>query len=117
MCLPCTLRPEAVSTIPLGVGVGVGVTVGVAVGVAVTVGVTVGVAVGVGVGVIDGVGVGVGHGVPSPWHQVMSTVSTRQPSSEPLLSLAIRQRSVLGIKRNGRYATVVMKPSELPLQA
>jgi hypothetical protein len=46
------------------------------------------VAVGVGVG---GVGVGV-HG--SPWHQVMFTVSTRQPSVESLLSLAMRQRSL-----------------------
>jgi hypothetical protein len=101
----------------MGVGRGRGVTLGVELAVGVGVTVTVGVAVGVGVGVIGGVGVGVGHGVPCPWHQVMSTVSTRQPSSEPLLSLAIRQRSVLGIKRNGRYATVVMKPSELPLQA
>ncbi len=45
VCLPCTLRPEAVSTIWPGVGVAVGVAVGVGVGVAV------GVAVGVGVGV------------------------------------------------------------------
>jgi len=51
VCLPCTLRPEAVSVIWPGVGVGVGVTVGVGVGVGVTVGVGVGVTVGVGVGV------------------------------------------------------------------
>ena len=107
-----------------GVGVGVtdGVTVGVADGVTdgVTVGVTVGltVGVGVGVGVIGGVGVGVGHGVPSPWHQVMSTVSTRQPSLEPPVSLAIRQRSLLlPAKMKGRFTTVVIKPSELPLHA
>jgi hypothetical protein len=45
-------------------------------------------------------------------------VSTRQPSLELLVSLAIRQRSLLsmaGIK--GTVTTVVMKPSELPLQA
>ena len=48
------------------------------------------VAVGVGVGVIGG-GVGV-QGGPWPWHQLMLTVSTRQPSLEPLVSLAIRQR-------------------------
>src|SRR6266536_6280031 len=60
VCLPCTLRPEAVRVIPLGVGVGV--TVGVTVGVGVGVGV--GVAVGVGVGVAVAVGEGVGVGVP-----------------------------------------------------
>jgi hypothetical protein len=62
VCLPCTLRPEAVSVIPLGVGVAVGVAVGVGVGVAVgvTVGVGVGVTVGVGVGVAVGVDVGLG---------------------------------------------------------
>src|SRR5438132_5284568 len=46
VCLPCTLRPCALSVIAPGVGVGVGVTVGVCVGV--------GVAVGVGVGVGGG---------------------------------------------------------------
>jgi hypothetical protein len=63
VCLPWTLRPEAVSVIPLGVGVGVGVTVGVGLGVGVTVGVGVGVGGGVGVGVGVGVTVGVGVGV------------------------------------------------------
>jgi len=99
----------------VGVGVIVGVTVAVGVPVGVTVGVRVGVTVGVGVGVI-GVGVGV-HGGPWPWHQVMSTVSTRQPSFDPLLSLAIRQRSLPGCWIAGTLTTVVMKPSELPLQA
>jgi hypothetical protein len=61
-----------------GVGCGLGVTLG-AVGVDVT----------VGVGAGDGE-----HGGPCPWHQVMLTVSTRQPSLEPLVSLAIRQRSM-----------------------
>ena len=56
MCLPRTLRPEALSVITPGVGVGVGVTVGVGVGVGVDVGVGVGVAVGVGLGVPCGVG-------------------------------------------------------------
>jgi hypothetical protein len=60
VCLPCTLRPAALSVIPPGVGVGVGVTVGVGVGV----GVGGGVGVGVGVGVAVGVGVGVGVGPP-----------------------------------------------------
>ena len=72
-----------------------GVGVGVIVGVTVTVGVTVGLTVGVTVAV--GVGVGEGHGVPIPWHQVMSSVSTRQPSLEPVVSLAKRQRSLPGI--------------------
>ncbi len=93
--------------------VAVGVTVGVAVGVAV--GVTVGVTDGVGVGVIGGVGVGVG--VPEKWHQTMLVVSMRQPSLEPLLSLAIRQRSTPFPSSWGMFTTVVMKPSELPLHA
>src|SRR5467141_3155508 len=46
VCLPCTLRPCALSVIAPGVGVGVGVTVGVGVGVGVAVGVGVGVGVG-----------------------------------------------------------------------
>ena len=75
--------------VTLGVDVAVGVGEGVIAGVGVTVGVTVGVPEGVGVGVIGGVGVGE-HG--GPWHQVMLKVSTRQPSLEPLVSLAIRQR-------------------------
>jgi hypothetical protein len=44
-------------------------------------------------------------------------VSTRQPSLEPLVSLAIRQRSLPPVGIKGRFTTVVMKPSELPLQA
>ena len=95
----------------LGVGVGLGVTLGVVV--AVGVGVAVGVVVAVAVAV--GVGVGVSHGTGS--HQAIRTVSTRQPSLEPLLSLAIRQRSLPPAGMSGRFTTVVMKPSELPLQA
>jgi hypothetical protein len=49
--------------------------------------------VGVGVNVAEAVGVGV-HGGPIPRHQMILTVSTRQPSSEPLVSLAILQRSL-----------------------
>ena len=53
---------------------------------------------GVDLGVAVGFAVGVAHGVPCPWHQVMWTVSTRQPSPEPVESLAIRHRSlVLGV--------------------
>jgi hypothetical protein len=107
--------------VAVAVGVGVGVTVAVGVAVGVTVGLTVGVTVAVGVGVIGGVGVGViegvGHGVPIPSHQVISTVSTRQPSLEPLLSLAIRQRSLPGFRIPGKFTSVVMNPSELPLHA
>ena len=80
---------------------------------------------GVGVGVTDAVGVGViggvdpQGGVGSPLrgiglHHVILTVSTRQPSLEPLLSLAILHRS---IPKAGMSITVVMKPPELPLQA
>jgi hypothetical protein len=84
--------------------------------VGVIVAVTVAVAVGVGVGV-GGVGVGV-HGGPCPAHQVMWSVSTRQPSLPPLMSLAMRQRSLrLKLTSSGRSTTVVMNPSELPLQA
>jgi hypothetical protein len=62
----------------------------------VAVGVALGVLVAVAVEVGDAVGVNVGdaQGVPCPWHQAMLTVSTRQPSFEPLLSLAMRQRSL-----------------------
>src|SRR6266550_563472 len=60
VCLPCTLRPDAVSVIWTGVGVGVGVTVGVGVGVGVGLGVGVGVGIGGSLGVSDGPGVGVG---------------------------------------------------------
>lgn len=122
-----------------GVGCGLGVTLGVGVavggGVSVSVGVTVGVTVG-GVGVIEGVGVGVGVGVTvgvtvgvgvlggvGVGHGIgaqptIPIVSTRQPSLDPLVSLAIRQRSLLIAGRvTGRVTTVVMKPCELPLQA
>jgi hypothetical protein len=101
------------------VGRGLGVTLGVAVAVALGVGVTVGVTVGVGVGVIGvgvAVGVGVGHGIGA--QPAILTVSTRHPSLEPLVSLAILQRSWLtGGTVTGRLTTVVMKPCELPLQA
>lgn len=94
----------------MAVAVALGVVVGVAVDEAE--------AVAVGVGVIGGValGVGVGHGFGT--HPAILTVSTRQPSLEPLLSLAIRQRSlVLPEKKRGRFTTVVTKPPELPLHA
>lgn len=110
-------------TFGLAVGVGLAVAVGVAVGVRVTVAVGVGVNETVGVGVTVAVAVGVGvavaveQGVPWPWHQVILTLSTRQPSLEAVVSLAIRQRSLLGIWTAGRLTTVVIKPSESPLQA
>ena len=64
-----------------------------------------------------GVGGGVGVGVPEKWHQTMLVVSTRQPSLEPVLSLAIRQRSTAFESSGGRFTTVVIKPSEFPLHA
>jgi hypothetical protein len=78
--------------------------------VAVGVGVNVALAVGV------GVAVGVAVGVPKVRHSVTTTSSTRQPSLEPLVSLAMRQRSTC-IKANGRFTVAVTKPSELPLHA
>ena len=97
-------------TLGLAVGVGLGVIVGVAVAVAV------GVAVGVDEAVAVALGVGEGHGFGT--HPAILTVSTRQPSLAPLLSLAIRQRSLLSpAKMKGRFTTVVIKPSELPLHA
>jgi hypothetical protein len=99
-------------TLGLAVGVGVGVIVGVAVAVAV------GVALGVAVGVEDAVGVAVGVGHGSLTQPKISTVSTRQPSLDPVVSLAIRQRSLLFRGRKiGRLTTVVTKPSDLPLHA
>ena len=87
---------------------------GVARGIAVAVAVALGVDEAVGVAVA--VGVGEGHGFGT--HPAILTVSTRQPSLEPLVSLAIRQRSlVLPAKNKGRFTTVVIKPSELPLHA
>jgi hypothetical protein len=99
----------------VGRGVAVGVLAGVFVGVALgeTVAVTVAVAVAVGVGVAVAVAVG----VPEKWHQTTLAVSTRQPSLDPVLSLAMRQRSTPLISSPGRVTTVVMKPPELPLQA
>ena len=102
--------------VTLGVIVGVAVAVAVGVGETVTVGLAVAVAVAVGVALAEAVGVGV-HPAKK-WHQVMLTVSTRHPSFELLLSLAIRQRSLLPMGRKiGRLTTVVTNPSELPLQA
>jgi hypothetical protein len=70
----------------------------------------------VAVGVIGGVGVAVHGGMVL--HQLMLMLSTRQPSPEPLVSLAIRQRNLAPVvTRKGRFTTVVMKPFELPLQA
>jgi hypothetical protein len=103
--------------VTLGVAVGVGVTVAVGVAVGVTLGLT------VAVGVTVGVGVGGWHGpvaLPSRGtgtHAVMLTVSTRQPSPEPLVSLAIRQRSRAWAPNKGMLTTVVTNPPELPLQA
>jgi hypothetical protein len=103
----------------LGVGRGLGVAMGRALGVglgeAVAVGVPVAVAVAVGVGE-GGVGVGV-HDEGSPWHPKTWTVSTRQPSLEPLVSLAIRQRNLTSRPPGLSSTTVVMKPPESPLQA
>ena len=67
--------------------------VGVIVGVAVMVPVGEGVAVAVGVGVAVAVAVGVGQGLFT--QPKISTVSTRQPSFDPVVSLAIRQRSFM----------------------
>ena len=100
------------------VGVAVAVAVGVALGIAVDVDEAVAVAVGVGVGVGVGVAVGVGEGHGFGTHPAILIVSTRQPSLEPPVSLAIRQRSLLlPEKMKGRFTTVVIKPSELPLHA
>ena len=102
----------------LAVGGGLGVIVGVAVAVAVGVAVGVDDAVAVGVGVVGGVALGVGEGQGIGTHPAILTVSTRQPSLEPPVSLAIRQRSLLlPEKMKGRFTTVVIKPSELPLHA
>ena len=94
----------------VAVGVNVGVTVAVAVGVAVNV------AVAVGVGLCSTVGVGVAVGVPKKWQAYTVTSSTRQPSLEPVVSLAMRQRN-LEFAEGGTFTTVVMKPSESPLHA
>ena len=51
---------------------------------------------GVAVGLCGG-GVAVAQGVPNAWHQVMRSVSTRQPSLPAPMSLAIRQRSLLEV--------------------
>jgi hypothetical protein len=97
---------ESWSNYGRGAGVGRGSGVGRGLGVAL------GVGVGVGLGGIVGVGE---HG--GPWHQLISVVSTRQPSPEPLLSLASLQRSLPSMTRVGRFTVVVMKPPELPLHA
>ena len=73
-----------------------------------------GVSVGLGVG-RDGVAVGVLQDIGS--HPLILTVSTRQPSFEPLLSLAMRQRNSIRNAIDDILTTVVMKPGELPLQA
>ena len=118
--------PESPRSLHVGRGAGVGrdlgVTLGLAVGVGlgVIVGVAVAVAVGVAVGVDEAIAValGVGEGQGIGAHPAILTVSTRQPSLEPPVSLAIRQRSLLlPEKMAGRFTTVVMKPSELPLHA
>jgi|SRR6266566_2429627 len=92
VCLPCTLRPDAVSVIWTGVGVGVGVTVGVGVGVGVGLGVGVGVGIGGSLGVGDGPGVGVG---PSPGAWISTEVG------EPVL----KKPTVAVVVTGGRSAT------------
>jgi len=69
VCLPCTLRPEALSVITPGVGVGVGV----------------GVAVGAGVGV----GVGVGLGVPCGVGACIWTVTGEPVLKKPIVALVV----------------------------
>jgi hypothetical protein len=73
------------------------------------------VAVAVGVGLCVTVGVGVAVGVPKILHSVTTTLSKRQPSLGPLVSLAIRHRSTVGPV--GRFTVAVTKPPELPLHA
>ena len=116
-CLGVTLGRAVGVGLAVAVGVAEGVAVGVvvAVAVAVAVGVTVAVAVAVAVAVGADVGVGVGHGTGA--QPTISTVSTRQLSLNPLVSLAILQRRVKLGRKKGRLTTVVIKPSELPLQA
>jgi hypothetical protein len=89
VCLPCTLRPCALSEIAPGVGVGVGVTVGigVAVGVGVGVGVPVGVGVAVGVGVGEGVGVGVGLDAAAQY--LPPVLKTLERSSPPQIFISV----------------------------
>ena len=78
-------------------------------------GLGVGADLGVGAGVGVGVAVGVSHEIGS--HPLIVTVSTRQPSLAPLLSLAIRQRNLISKEIVPKLTMVVMKPFELPLQA
>jgi hypothetical protein len=77
VCLPCTLRPAALSVSTPGVGVGVGV------------GVAVGLGVGVGVGVTVGVGVGVGLGVPCGVGTCVWTVIGAPVLKKPIVALAV----------------------------
>jgi len=105
--------------VAVATGVAVVVAVAVTVGVGLGGAVTVDVAVGVGDGVAVGVHVAVGVGVPVT-HVDTLMLSTRQPWPGPLLSLAMRQRSLLPgawLFRNGTATLVVINPSELPLQA
>jgi hypothetical protein len=90
--------------------VAVAVTVGVGVFVAVAVGVGVNVAVDVGLAVTVGVDVGVGPS-QNPW-----SVSIRQPSPEPPLSLPIRHRNAM-VCPEGSPSCDVMNPPELPVHA
>src|SRR4030095_4220819 len=67
-----------------------------------------------------GVGVdltGIGVGVPEKVHSVTKMLSTRQPSPEPLLSLAILHRSLPSITSKGRFTVFVMRPPDFPLHA
>ena len=109
---PSLGSPSRVLCYGIGRGTGVGRDLGWGTGLVVGVGV----AVGVDEAVAVAVGVGDGHGFFT--QPKISTVSTRQPSLDPVVSLAILQRSLLPKGRKpGRSTTVVMKPSELPLQA
>ena len=74
---------------------------------------------GRGAGVGRCLGVGRGTGVPGgPAHHVKITLSMRHPSPEPLVSLAIRHRSLTDVTTGApRFTTVVIKPAEFPLHA
>jgi len=92
-----------------GLGRGTGVNEGVAWGL--------GGAEGTGRGGGVGRGWGVGEQSGTGAHKVIAIVSTRQPSPEPLLSLAIRQRNLPFGGRNGRLTSVQINPPESPLHA
>ena len=113
----CSARQQQqVRPYGVGRGAGRGLDRGDLVGLATAV--AVGVAEDEALGVAVAVAVGVGEQrPPGNWHQLILTVSTRQPAREPLMSLAILHRSLPSITSGGRFTVVVMKPSEVPLHA